>query len=99
MLTCALVTTLQGYGLAETNSITTSNTGLGYLSHRTSCGRPVLNVEVCITRPGVGVATEVLPRGSGPESIGEICIRGPTLMAGKRTHPHMGTHPQHAHGG
>ena len=73
---------LQGYGLAETNSITTSNTGKGYLAHRTSCGRPVLNVEVCIAKPGPGGAMATLPRGEGPEAIGEICIRGPTLMAG-----------------
>ena len=72
---CAVVC-LQGYGLCETNSITTSNSGEGYKAHPMSCGRPVLNVDVGIYGPdGARLPTD---------EVGEIWIRGPTVMRGAR---------------
>ena len=79
------------------NTVTT-----GYLTHRTSCGRPVLNVDVCIAQFAPDGGLVPLPRGDGPECVGEICISGPTLMAGMPSHSltHTNTRkhtPTHTH--
>lgn len=60
------------YGLTETASVATANTGDDYFSHPGSCGRPVPTVELRIMDPD----GRALPLGE----TGEIALRGPTVM-------------------
>lgn len=60
------------YGLTETASVATLNTGDDYISHPTSVGRPVPTVQVKV----VGEDGSEVPTGQR----GEICITGPTVM-------------------
>ena len=64
----------QGFGMTETNAITTLNSAATYLAKPSSCGRPVLNVDVAIFSDD----DKPLPAGS----VGEVVIRGPTIMKG-----------------
>eukprot|EP00004_Rigifila_ramosa_P005439 TRINITY_DN1596_c0_g1_i1.p1 TRINITY_DN1596_c0_g1~~TRINITY_DN1596_c0_g1_i1.p1 ORF type:complete len:592 (-),score=120.51 TRINITY_DN1596_c0_g1_i1:41-1795(-) len=62
----------QGYGLTETNAITCLNGGDDYIAHPTSCGRPVLVVDIkVVDENGKQVPTN---------TAGEILIRGATVM-------------------
>merc|ERR1719230_218542 len=63
----------QGWGMTETNAVSTLNSGDGYLKHPDSCGRPVMNVEVC------AINVDSLAR-LGTNEVGELCIRGNTVM-------------------
>jgi len=63
----------QGWGMTETNAVSTLNSGDGYLKKPDSCGRPVMNVEVC------AIHTDNLER-LGTDEVGELCIRGATVM-------------------
>jgi long-chain acyl-CoA synthetase len=60
------------YGLTETASVATANVGEDYFSHPGSVGRPVPTVEVQI----IDDDGTPLPQGE----IGEIALRGPTIM-------------------
>mmetsp|Transcript_35638 Transcript_35638/g.42927 ORF Transcript_35638/g.42927 Transcript_35638/m.42927 type:complete len:589 (+) Transcript_35638:95-1861(+) len=64
----------QGYGMTETNALTTACTGISQVKHPKSCGKaqPVVDLRV------VGDAGQVL----GPGERGELCVRGPTVMKG-----------------
>jgi len=60
------------YGLTETASVATSNTGDDYRTHPDSVGRPAPTVEI-----------EVVDSDSAPvptDATGEIWLRGPTIM-------------------
>ncbi|HYV58614.1 MAG TPA: class I adenylate-forming enzyme family protein [Acidimicrobiia bacterium] len=60
------------YGLTETASVATSNTGDDYRTHPDSVGRPAPTVEIEVVDPeGAPVATG---------ATGEIRLRGPTIM-------------------
>jgi long-chain acyl-CoA synthetase len=60
------------YGLTETASVATSNTGDDYQAHPDSVGRPAPTVEIDVVDPD---------GGSVPASAtGEIWLRGPTIM-------------------
>ena len=63
-----------GYGLTETSSVTTLNTGVDYLAHPDSVGVPVAVVDVKV----VDEEGRDLPEGS----IGELWIRGPNIVKG-----------------
>ncbi|CAE8620803.1 unnamed protein product, partial [Polarella glacialis] len=66
----------QGYGLTETMGGCITNSGVDYLKHPTSCGKPIpFLVKVVIKDPATG---KVL----GDGARGEICIGGPLLMKG-----------------
>merc|ERR1719498_1650451 len=59
----------QGYGLTETMGAVTVNSGVDYLKHPTSCGKPIpLIVDAKIKDPKTG---KVLPNGQR----GELCIK------------------------
>jgi long-chain acyl-CoA synthetase len=63
-----------GYGLTETSSVTTMNSGDDYRTHPDSVGTPVPICDLKIVDPD---ATEV-PTGA----IGELWIRGPNVVKG-----------------
>jgi steroid-24-oyl-CoA synthetase len=60
------------YGLTESASVATSNTGDDYRTHPDSVGRPAPTVEIEV----VNDAGKVVPTGEP----GEIWLRGPTMM-------------------
>jgi long-chain acyl-CoA synthetase len=60
------------YGLTESASVATSNTGDDYRTHPDSVGRPVPTVEIEIVDPD----GKPVPVGE----TGEIWLRGPTIM-------------------
>ena len=66
--------TSNAYGLTETSSVATVISGQDALDRPTSVGPPVPTVELQI----VDAAGRVLTAGE----TGEVCIRGPILMAG-----------------
>jgi acyl-CoA synthetase (AMP-forming)/AMP-acid ligase II len=63
-----------GYGLTETSSATTLNSGIDYQTHPDSVGVPVLVCDVRV----VGATGETLPVGE----IGELWIKGPNVVKG-----------------
>jgi long-chain acyl-CoA synthetase len=66
----------QGYGLTETMALGTVNRGADYITHPTSCGKPIpLMVEVAIIDP---VTHKIVPDGER----GEVCIKGAMIMKG-----------------
>jgi len=75
------VASSQGYGLTETLAMGTTITGVEYLKHPTSCGKPLpLLVDIAIKDPETG---RVLPAGSR----GEICIKSIFNMKGYHNKP------------
>jgi long-chain acyl-CoA synthetase len=63
-----------GYGMTETNAYGPGNSGPDYLRKPTSCGRVVPPVELRVTDEGGRVL--------GPNEVGELWFRGPTLIRG-----------------
>jgi long-chain acyl-CoA synthetase len=63
-----------GYGLTETSSVTTMNSGDDYLTHPDSVGTPVPICDLKTVDPG----GEELPAGD----VGELWIRGPNVVKG-----------------
>ncbi|HEX6310047.1 MAG TPA: class I adenylate-forming enzyme family protein [Acidimicrobiia bacterium] len=63
-----------GYGLTETSSVTTLNTGLDYQTHPDSVGVPVPVCDVIVVGPDGGE----LPTGG----VGELWIKGPNVVKG-----------------
>jgi long-chain acyl-CoA synthetase len=63
-----------GYGLTETSSVTTLNSGIDYQQHPDSVGVPVPICDVEV----VGPEGEMLPTGD----IGELWIKGPNVVKG-----------------
>jgi long-chain acyl-CoA synthetase len=63
-----------GYGLTETSSVTTLNSGVDYLRHPDSVGVPVPVVDVKV----VGPDGDALPTGA----VGELWIKGPNVVKG-----------------
>jgi len=61
-----------GYGLTETDAISVVMPAELFPARPTSCGLPVVNVDVCI----LGENNQKLP----PGGVGEICFRGATVM-------------------
>jgi len=71
-----------GYGLTETSSVTTMNTGDDYRRKPDSVGPPVPVCDVAVVpEEFVGtVPTSDLPRG--PDAVGELWIKGPNVVRG-----------------
>jgi long-chain acyl-CoA synthetase len=71
-----------GYGLTETSSVTTMNTGDDYVRKPDSVGPPVPVVEVAVVPDGFAGAepTATLPRG--PDVVGELWVKGPNVVRG-----------------
>ncbi len=67
-------TTSNAYGLTESSSVATVNTGEGAVAKPTSVGPPVPTVEIQV----IDSAGDALPAGD----VGEICIKGPIIMKG-----------------
>ncbi len=71
-----------GYGLTETSSVTTMNSGDDYVGKPDSVGPPVPVCDVVVVPDGFAgeEPTADLPRG--PEVIGELWIKGPNVVRG-----------------
>jgi len=71
-----------GYGLTETSSVTTMNTGDDYVARPDSVGPPVPVCDVRIVPDGFSgdEPTEDLP--AGPAVTGELWIKGPNVVRG-----------------
>ena len=67
-------TTTNAYGLTESSSVATINSGPDAEANPTSVGRPMPVVDIKI----IDGAGNALPTGA----TGEICIRGPIIMPG-----------------
>jgi long-chain acyl-CoA synthetase len=71
----------QGYGLTETMALGTVNRGADYISHPTSCGKPIpLMVDIAIIDPAT--KQKVLDGERG-----EVCIKGAMIMKGYNNLP------------
>ncbi|HEY3684873.1 MAG TPA: class I adenylate-forming enzyme family protein [Streptosporangiaceae bacterium] len=68
-----------GYGLTETSSVSTYNSGVDYVQRPESVGRPVAVVDVKV----VGADGADLPEGE----VGELWIKGPNIVAGYWNRP------------
>lgn len=68
-----------GYGLTETTSAVVMNSGLDYLAHPDSIGRPMPTAEIRIA----GEDGEERPQGE----IGELWVRGPNVVPGYWRNP------------
>jgi long-chain acyl-CoA synthetase len=68
-----------GYGLTETSSVTTYNSGVNYLAHPDSVGLPVAVCDVKV----VGPSGDELPTGE----VGELLIKGPNVIKGYWNRP------------
>eukprot|EP00931_Biecheleriopsis_adriatica_P115010 TRINITY_DN90869_c0_g1_i1.p1 TRINITY_DN90869_c0_g1~~TRINITY_DN90869_c0_g1_i1.p1 ORF type:complete len:585 (-),score=122.24 TRINITY_DN90869_c0_g1_i1:69-1823(-) len=71
----------QGYALTETMALGTTNTGVDYVKHPSSAGRPIpLLCQIVIKDPETG---KVVPDGCR----GEVCIKGGFVMKGYQNKP------------
>jgi long-chain acyl-CoA synthetase len=70
-----------GYGLTETHGIVTANSSRFFLLKPASCGpvMPTLDAKL------VDDAGEELP--AGPDTIGQLCLRGPVVIKGYLNRP------------
>jgi long-chain acyl-CoA synthetase len=71
-----------GYGLTETSSVTTMNSGDDYVRKPDSVGPPVPVCDVRVVPEGFDGAepADDLPRG--PDVVGELWIKGPNVVRG-----------------
>ncbi|WP_225008333.1 MULTISPECIES: class I adenylate-forming enzyme family protein [Novosphingobium] len=69
----------QGYGATETSSVSATHSAEDYLTHPDSVGVAV----PCVDLKVVDDAGKDLPQGS----VGELCIRGPNVVAGYWNNP------------
>jgi fatty-acyl-CoA synthase len=69
------ITVLQGYGLTETSPMVTFLTNESALAKLGSAGKPPLLTDVCLTAADGSRLDE-------PHARGEVCVRGPNIMAG-----------------
>ena len=70
-----------GYGLTETSGIVTANAARLYLEKPASCGRVVPTLDAKL----VDELGEELP--SGPDTLGELCVRGSVVIKGYLNRP------------
>ncbi|HZU80568.1 MAG TPA: class I adenylate-forming enzyme family protein, partial [Acidimicrobiales bacterium] len=71
-----------GYGLTETSSVTTMNSGDDYVKRPDSVGPPVPVCDVALVPEGFDgdEPTPDLPKG--PDVVGELWIKGPNVVRG-----------------
>ena len=70
-----------GYGLTETHGIVTANSSRTYLAKPESCGPVVPTLEAKL----VDDLGEDLP--AGPDTVGQLCVRGPIVIKGYINRP------------
>jgi long-chain acyl-CoA synthetase len=70
------------YGLTETSSVATVNTGADARERPDSVGRPMPVVELKVVDPTTATSDISASPALAPGVAGEICVRGPILMAG-----------------
>ena len=71
-----------GYGLTETSSVTTMNSGEDYVQRPDSVGPPVPVVDVRVVPDSFGGPEPTSDLPSGPEVVGELWIKGPNVVRG-----------------
>ncbi len=71
-----------GYGLTETSSVTTMNSGDDYVRKPESVGPPVPVCEVAIVPEDHGGDEPGSDLPAGPEVLGEIWVKGPNVVRG-----------------
>jgi len=71
-----------GYGLTETSSVTTMNSGDDYVARPDSVGPPVPVCDVAVVPDGFDGQEPTGDLPSGPTVIGELWIKGPNVVRG-----------------
>ncbi|MHB8330049.1 MAG: class I adenylate-forming enzyme family protein, partial [Acidimicrobiales bacterium] len=71
-----------GYGLTETSSVTTMNSGNDYVRKPDSVGPPVPVVDVRVVPDGFDGEEPTDDMPSGPDLVGELWIKGPNVVRG-----------------
>ena len=71
-----------GYGLTETSSVTTMNTGDDYVRKPDSVGPPVPVCDVRVVPDGFSGEEPTGELPAGPEVTGELWIKGPNVVRG-----------------
>ena len=71
-----------GYGLTETSSVTTMNSGNDYVRKPDSVGPAVPVCDVRVVPDGFGGAEPADDLPSGPTAVGELWIKGPNVVRG-----------------
>jgi long-chain acyl-CoA synthetase len=76
-----------GYGLTETSSVTTMNTGDDYVRKPDSVGPPVPVCDVAVVPDGFAGDEPPPDRSRAPEVTGELWIKGPNIVRGYWNRP------------
>jgi long-chain acyl-CoA synthetase len=76
-----------GYGLTETSSVTSMNTGADYVAKPDSVGPPVPVTDVAIVPEEFAGAEPDATLPHGPEVRGELWIKGPQVVRGYWNRP------------
>ncbi len=71
-----------GYGLTETSSVTTMNSGDDYVRRPDSVGPPVPVCDVAVVPDGFDGEEPTAELPSGPAITGELWIKGPNVVRG-----------------
>jgi long-chain acyl-CoA synthetase len=71
-----------GYGLTETSAGIALNNGPDYVERPTSCGTAVPVCEVAIVPEGYEGLEPAPDRARGPDVVGELWIKGPSVVKG-----------------
>lgn len=71
-----------GYGLTETSAGIALNNGPDYVDRPTSCGTAVPVCEVAIVPEGYDGEEPAPDRPRGPEVVGELWVKGPSVVKG-----------------
>lgn len=71
-----------GYGLTETSSVTTMNSGDDYVRKPDSVGPPVPVCEVAVVPDGATCSEPDASLPRGPEMLGELWVKGPNVVRG-----------------
>jgi len=70
------------YGLTETSSVATMNSGAEALERPDSVGQPLPVVEIKVVPPECATPEIAGAPGVAVNEVGEVCIKGPVLMNG-----------------
>jgi long-chain acyl-CoA synthetase len=71
-----------GYGLTETSSVTTMNSGDDYVRKPDSVGPPVPVCDVAVVPEGFAGEEPTPDLPAGPDVVGELWIKGPNVVRG-----------------
>ncbi len=70
------------YGLTETSSVATLNSGAEALERPDSVGRPLPVVDIKVVPPECPTVEIATAAGLAVNVVGEVCVKGPLLMNG-----------------